>query len=57
MSKNNQDKGNKPINEGYQPLKKGYQPTAGNLDPKNPPRGGSGVPSKPSNDASNEKKK
>ncbi len=57
MSNNDQDKRKKTINEGYQPLKKGYQPTNGNLDPNNPPRGGSGVPSKPSNDASNEKKK
>ena len=57
MSNNNQDKESKPINEGYQPLKKGYQPTKGNLDPKNPPRGGSGVTSKPSNNAGNEKKK
>jgi len=28
---------------GYQPLKKGYSPTQSNLNPKNPPKGGSGV--------------
>lgn len=28
--------------EGYQPLNKAYQPTEGNLNPSNPPRGGSG---------------
>lgn len=41
MKENNEKK---PIQEGYQPYKKGYQPTEGNLDPSNPPRGGSGVP-------------
>lgn len=43
--------------EGYQPAekkgyqqpdeKKGYQPGTSNLDPANPPQGGSGVPIKP----------
>jgi len=38
-----------PLREGYQPLKRGYQPEQGNLNPSNPPKGGSGVPSIPSN--------
>jgi len=57
MSRNEQDKEKKPIEEGYQPFKKGYQPTEGNLNTANPPRGGSGVPSKPSKYDSNEKAK
>ena len=38
------------IEKGYQPahdksnLTAGYQPNQGNLNPNNPPRGGSGVP-------------
>lgn len=37
----------------------GYQPTKGNLDPSNPPQGGSGVPSKTnkSGDKGNQKNK
>ena len=36
----------------YSPLEKGYRPI-GRLDTKNPPQGGSGVPSKPNNSSSN----
>lgn len=57
MSRNEQDKEKKPIEEGYQPFKKGYQPTEGNLDTTNPPQGGSGVPSERSKNDSNEKAK
>ncbi len=57
MSKNEQDKEKKPLEEGYQPNKKGYQPTQGNLNAGNPPRGGSGVPSKPSKNDSDEREK
>ncbi len=40
-----ENKERKPIHEGYQSYsKRGYQPTQGNLDPSNPPTGGSGVP-------------
>ena len=41
----------KPIDEGYQPVKKGYQPNQGNLDPLNPPQGGSGVPASDTSDS------
>jgi len=52
-----------PLKEGHQPVKKGYQPipgdietagyrpTEGNLDILNPPKGGSGVPLKSSNNS------
>jgi hypothetical protein len=43
-----------PLEEGYQPtdyVKKGYKPTEGNLDPKNPPQGGSGMPKNSSSDS------
>jgi hypothetical protein len=50
MPKNNkQTNQSVPLREGYQPFKKGYQPTQGNLNPSNPPKGGSGLPSTPSN--------
>lgn len=45
------------LREGYQPLKKGLQTTQGNLDSSNPPQGGSGVPSKTSNEYSKNDKK
>ena len=39
------DKSN--LKEGYQPIrKKGYQPQESDINKKNPPRGGSGVPTK-----------
>ncbi|MFQ5636488.1 MAG: hypothetical protein ACE5IR_00655 [bacterium] len=31
-------------------IREGYQPTKGNLDSSNPPKGGSGVPSKGNSD-------
>ncbi|MFQ5602935.1 MAG: hypothetical protein ACE5HS_06665 [bacterium] len=37
-------------------LREGYQPTKGKLDASNPPKGGSGVPSK-NDDRSNEESK
>jgi len=49
-----------PIKEGYQPNKKiekgGYQPNRGNLDPSNPPKGGSGVPKKSQDNEKTNKK-
>lgn len=29
--------------EGHNPRKKGYQPSTGKIDPKNPPKDGSGL--------------
>ena len=38
--------GQQPLKKyGEQPLKRGHQSTGGNLDIKNPPKGGSGVSS------------
>lgn len=37
-------------------IEKGYQPIRGKLDTSNPPRGGSGIPSKSSKDIGNNKK-
>ena len=48
MPEEKKDCGAKPLNEGYVPFKKGHQPKEGNLDSSNPPLGGSGVPSKES---------
>ncbi len=47
--------GQQPVKKGYQPVEmdletSGYRPTEGNLDISNPPKGGSGVPSKSSSD-------
>lgn len=33
-----------PLNEGYQPEDKGYQPNQGNLNPQDPPGGGTAEP-------------
>lgn len=33
--------------EGYQPERRGNKPSQSNLDPSNPPKGGSGVPLQP----------
>ena len=37
-------------------IEKGYQPVRGKLDTSNPPRGGSGIPSKSSKNIGNNKK-
>jgi|GEM_PF-3551209 hypothetical protein len=42
--------------EGYQPFKRGYQPKVSNLNPSNPPQGGSGVPPKSNGDKTESKK-
>jgi hypothetical protein len=34
--------------EGFQLRRRGYRPTSDSLDRKNPPQGGSGLPSQPS---------
>ncbi len=44
-----ENKDRKKSTSGYQPVERGYQPTKGKLDPKSPPKGGSGVERKPSN--------
>ena len=49
----NIEKGHQPITEGHKPtvigrVENGFQPTQGNLDVTNPPKGGSGVPTKAS---------
>jgi hypothetical protein len=42
-----------PTRERYDvPVEKGYQPERSNLDPSDPPQGGSGVPPKPESQSS-----
>lgn len=41
--------------ESKKRLLEGYQPTEGDLDSSNPPKGGSGVPSKTENKSDNKK--
>jgi len=58
MSKKTGKTGSKaPSKDNYRRnSEKGYQPIRGKLDTSNPPRGGSGIPSKPSRDIGNNKK-
>jgi len=58
MSKKTGKTGNKaPSKVNYRRnSEKGYQPISGKLDTSNPPRGGSGIPSKLSRDIGNIKK-
>ena len=44
MSRNSENRRDVDLREGYNPLKKGFSPTHGNLDSRNPPKVGSGVP-------------
>ena len=45
------------LREGYQPLKKNFQHNKGNLDPSNPPQGGTGLSSETTSDSSSNEKK